>query len=592
MKWIQKSAVNGKRSDLVALVISIAILVLLMVLLSLVYLKIDLTAEKRHTLTPGTIKLLSELDDHMFVRCYLHGEFPAEFKKLEQSIQERLEEFNDYSNGLIDYEFIDPYADGDAKRVEENVSALLEKGLRYTNIKMQENGAQLEKRIFPGIIVEYKGMEYPISLFRAEKPIVSQVDLTNAIQGSLNQLEYQLANGLKKIARSEKPAVAVLTGHGEIDRLNLADFIFGLSENYAVEQVKLEERLNALNDKVDGVSSRKNRYAALVIAGTDTMVGDKDRFIIDQFIMNGGKVLWMLDALKMNLDSLAMAQTSTAVENTTGLSPMLYQYGVRLNNTLIADFESAPIYLESGEMGQQKSYVERRNYYFPIFQSAVSNVITNNLDPIRMEFPASLDSVNPNPEIQKIPLFWSSELSKEFRAPARVDLAMLSFNQDYFKVGNAPRRITAMLLEGRFPSAFQNNLPAVIRNDAEVAYAEKSQPTRMIVIADADVARNEVQMDQGRVLPLPLGYDGQFGRVVYDNKEFLMNCMNYLLDDADLINIRSRTIEIRLLDKSKTTAYAVWIQVTNIGAPLLLLALLGGIMHIYRNRWKRPLRGK
>ncbi|MFM7310980.1 MAG: Gldg family protein, partial [Flavobacteriales bacterium] len=340
MKWIQKTAAPSRGSDIIGLVISIAIAVVAMVLLSLLYLKIDLTAEKRHTLTPGTIKLLSELDDHMYVRCYLHGEFPAEFKKLEQSIQERLEEFNDYSNGLIDYEFIDPYAEGDPSQVEANVTALLEKGLRYTNIKMQENGAQLEKRIFPGIIVEYKGMEYPIALFRADKPIVSPTDLTNAIQGSLNQLEYQLANGLKKISRAEKPAIAVLTGHGEIDRLNLADFIFSLSENYAVEQVKLDERLNALNDKVEGVSYRKNRYAALVIAGTDTMVSDKDRFIIDQFVMNGGKVLWMLDALKMNLDSLAMAQTSTAVENLTGLSPMLYQYGVRLNNTMVADYES------------------------------------------------------------------------------------------------------------------------------------------------------------------------------------------------------------------------------------------------------------
>ncbi|MFM7310648.1 MAG: hypothetical protein ACKOZY_08575, partial [Flavobacteriales bacterium] len=252
----------------------------------------------------------------------------------------------------------------------------------------------------------------------------------------------------------------------------------------------------------------------------------------------------------------------------------------------------APIYLESGEMGQQKSYVERRNYYFPIFQSAVSNVITNNLDPVRMEFPASLDSVNPNSEVQKIPLYWTSELSKEFRAPARVDLALLSFNQDYFKVGNAPHQVTAMLLEGKFPSAFKNNLPAIIRNDPEVAYLEKSEETRMIVVADADIARNEVQMDKGRVLPLPLGYDTQFGRVVYDNKEFLMNCMNYLLDDSDLINIRSRTIEIRLLDKNKSTMYAAWIQVVNIGLPLALLGVLALIMRLYRNRWKRVYRKK
>lgn len=576
---------KNKQNDIIRLLLTLAIVIAAAIVLSLLFIKIDLTAEKRHSLTPATIDLLDKLDDNIYIRCYLHGDFPAGFKHLEQSVKERLDEFRDYSNGRIEYEFIDPYESGDEKTVQETFKTLDEKGLKFSNISYNENGAQSNKLIWPGAIAEYQGKEYPIQFLKTNLPSPSDAMINN----SVNNLEYELANSFRKITKSEKPTIAVLTGHREIDGLHLADFIYGLSENYAIEAVRIDSQISAFSDKIDGISKRINRYDALIIAGPDSIVGDKDRFIIDQFVMNGGKVLWMLDALKINMDSLRTSQTTMAVSNENGLYEMLFEYGVRLNRTLVIDFQGAPIILDNGPMGNQRSYVDRTNYYAPlILNSNSQHPIVSNLDPLKMEFAGSLDSVNPNNEVIKLPLLRSSELSKELRAPVRVDLQLLAFDQQYFMNGNQPNRIMAMILEGKFPSAFRDMLPNAVKNDPSIAYKEKSEKTKMIVIADGDMAYNEVDWRGEKPMPLALGYDAQFRRVLYDNKEFLMNCMNYLLDDQALISVRSRTIELRKLNMAKVNENKNIIKLANTALPVLLMLLAGIIQLIVRRKkWSR-----
>jgi ABC-2 type transport system permease protein len=572
-----------KRSDIIQLFLSLAIVLVSAFLLSYFFFKIDLTEEKRHSLTPATKEMLGNLDDQLFIRCYLHGEFPAEFKRLENSIKERLDEFRDYSNGQIDYEFIDPYESGDQKIINETFKALDEKGLRFSNISFNENGAQASKLIWPAAIVEYQGREYPIQFLKTETPVASEL----MVNTSVNNLEYELANGLRKITRKDKPAIAILTGHREIPGINLADFIFGLRENYDVEPLRIDSQINAFSDKTDGMTMRTNRYAALVVAGPDSIISDKDRFVIDQFVMNGGKVLWMLDALKINMDSLRNAEGTMALSNENGVYEMLFEYGVRLNRSLIIDFQGAPIILDNGPMGNQRAYTDRTNYYAPlILSSNNTHPITANLDPIKMEFAGSLDSVNANSDVIKIPLLKSSPLSKELRAPVRVDLQLLSFGQEYFQNGTTPERTMAMILEGKFPSAFRDQTPDAIKKDPNIAFREKSVPTKMIVIADGDIAYNEVDMRGGKPMPIALGYDPQFRRVLFDNKEFLMNCMNYLLDDQSLISVRSRTIELRKLAAEKIETSRSALKILNTVLPILVVFLFGIIQFVWRKkRW-------
>ena len=572
---------NNKRNDIFRLLLSLSIVIVAAFLLTLVFYKWDLTAEKRHSLTPATEELLGEINDNLFIRCYLHGEYPSGFKHLEQSIKERLDEFRDYSNGHIEYEFIDPYESGDKKIINETFKALDEKGLKFSNISFNENGAQSSKLIWPAAIVEYQGKEYPIQFLKTDMPTPSDA----MINTSVNNLEYELANGLRKITRKKKPAIAILTGHREIEGIHMADFIFGLQENYDIEPVRIDSQLFAFSDKIDGAKFRINRYDALVIAGPDSIVGDRDRFVIDQFIMNGGKVLWMLDALNINMDSLRRAETTMAASNENGMYEMLFEYGVRLNRTLVIDFQGAPIMLDNGPMGNQRSYVDRTNYYAPLILS-VNNThpITSNLDPIKMEFAGSLDTVNQNPEIIKIPLLKSSKLSKELKSPVRVDLQLLAFGQEYFQNGNQPERAMAMILEGQFPSAFRDQLPNPVKTDPNIAYRDKSVPTKMIVIADGDIAYNDVDYRGNKPMPLALGYDPQFKRVLYDNKEFLLNCMNYLLDDQALISVRSRTIQLRKLDMAKIQDNKNTIKLANTAFPIVLVLLAGIIQFIVRRK--------
>jgi len=574
---------NKRFSELLRVILLLILVIVISSLLGLRGVKFDLTAEKRHSLTAATIAMLDTLPDDMYVRCYLHGEFPAGYKHLEQSIRERLQEFRDYSHERIDYEFIDPYESGDNKTIKEVFKALDEKGLKFSNISFEEDGAQATKLIWPCAIIEYHGKEYPIQFLKSDAPAMSD----EMIAASVNHLEYELSNSIRKITRTEKPAVALLSGHRELDPLHLADFIYGMRENYDVELVRIDSQLNALSEKIAGLPDRRNLYSAMIIAGPDSMFSDRDRFIIDQFIMNGGKVLWMLDALKINMDSLRRAESVMAASNENGLYEMLFEYGVRLNRSLVIDYQSAPIILDHGPMGNQRNYVDRNNYYAPLFLSNTQkHPITANLDPLKMEFAGSLDSVNQNPEVLKIPLLRSSKLSKELRAPVRVDLGLLEMSQDYFASNNQPERVMAMILEGKFPSAFKDQTPLQIKQNESIAFKEKSKATRMIVIADGDMAYNDVDFRGNRPMPLALGYDPQFRRVLYDNKEFLLNCMNYLMDDQALITVRSRAIELRKLNMAWVKKDHTQIVLMNAVFPVLMVTGFGILrIQLRKRKW-------
>jgi ABC-2 type transport system permease protein len=576
---------KARRTDLFNLFLSIGILFFLAFILTFVFFKLDLTEEKRHTLTEPTKEMLGSLEDKVFVRCYLTGEFPAGFKRLEQNIKERLDEFRDYSNSQIEYEFIDPYSSGDKKTIEETENALYEKGLRFTRLSYEENGAQQSKLIWPGAIIEYRGKEYPVQFFKSDMPEPSD----EMINSSVNSLEFELASNLRKALRKDKPAVAIIQGHGELLPIEMADYLNGLEQNYAIDIVTIDERINALSDKVESLPQRKNLYDAIIIAKPDSAFSDKDRVIIDQYIMNGGKVLWMVDPVLTDLDSLRAQQQTMGVSNEMGLYEMLFEYGARINRNIVIDFQAAPIAFDAGPMGNQRNIQMFSWYYSPLlFPPANAHPIVANLDPIKYEFASSIDTVNSSPLVKKIPILRSSELSKALKTPVRINTSVVELGMDYFKQGAMPNQIMALMMEGQFNSAFKDQLPLAIRQDPVIAYKESSVPTAMMVIADGDVVRNAVMETPQGPVPQALGFDRYAKRVIYDNKEFLLNAMNYLLDDKALISVRSRTIKLRKLDDSVVAANRTRIQIENAALPIFVLLIIGGVqVYVRKKKWTK-----
>ena len=577
---------TSKRNDLVQLLLAVVLLVLLGVASERFFFKLDLTEEKRHTLTPSTLELLETLDDQVFVRCYLSGEYPAMFKRLERSIRERLDEFNDYSNGQVSYEFINPYESGDERTIGETEQALYEEGLRFTRIAYEENGVRKFQNVWPAAVMSYKGRTIAVQLFRSENP-----DPTDEmVNQSVNTIEYELTSRLRMLMRTKRPSIAILDKINGLLPVETADLEASLKEYYDVERVALDQQVDALSEKPDGPGSRINKYDLLVVAKPDSAFSNKDKVIIDQFIMNGGRVLWLVDPIRTSLDSLRKNQFVLAESNELGIYDMLFDYGVRLNRNLIIDYRCALIMLDGGPMGNQRS-MQMSNWYFaPVsLPDDKAHPIASNLDPIHFDFASSLDTVGENPLVKKTVLLASSDLSLERKAPVRVSANIAELELDYFQNGPHQSFPLAVLLEGEFYSNFRGRLPDTLMRNPEFAFREKSLPTRMIVIGDGDIARNKVMPVQGGLAPLPLGFDRYANRVIYDNKEFLMNAVNYLLDDPEMISVRSRTIELRKLDAALIREKRNLIQFTNVVLPIALVVLLGiAVVYIRKRKYSKP----
>ncbi|MFT4679384.1 MAG: ABC-2 type transport system permease protein [Flavobacteriales bacterium] len=570
-----------KRQDIIQFAISLLILGVAFFICQLVFAKIDLTEEKRHTLTEATTELLDSVDNQVLVRCYLHGDFPAKFKRLEKAIKERLDEFHDLSGGRVEYEFIDPYAIDDKKTQGEIETALYEQGLEFTRLSYEENGVKKFKTIWPGAIMSHNGKELAVQLFKSNSP-----EPTDAmVNGSINNIEFELGSKMRQLMSSKRKSVAFIEGHGELSELETIDLGNYLAESYEVSRVQIDEKIGSLSEKLDHVKHRTNSYDLLIIAKPDSIFSDKDKVIIDQYIMNGGKILWLLDPILTDLDSLRERQGTMGITNEMGLYDMLFDYGVRLNRDMVIDYQCAPIAFDAGPMGNQRN-MEMFNWYFSPVVIAPDNAhpIAANLDPIVMQFTSSLESVGDDKRVQKSVLLASSDLSKQLKAPIRVNSGVVQLGIDYFQANPNPNLALAMLLEGTFTSNFQYRLPDAIQNDPTIAFREESVHTKMIVVADGDIARNGI-MDGGEgPIPVPLGYDRYIGNVVYDNREFLLNAVNYLLDDKALISMRSRSIILRKLNEEKILQERSRWQVINVALPLFLLIVFGVLQFTIRKK--------
>lgn len=569
---------NYKRSQLLSFAITLIIIVVVNIIGSFVYTRFDLTSEKRYTLSDTSKEILRSLNDYVYFRVYLEGEFPAGFKKLRKETKEMLDEFRAYSK-YIDYDFINPSESNDAAERNETYKLLYQSGLNPTELSIQSKDGAQQIVIWPCALVSYQDKEFPLDLLDTHLGKSSQDALNNSAQN----LEYKFISAIKDLSQIKKPSIAFIEGHGELSENEVYDITTSLQKKYSVKRVKIDEHITALNGRVESSDSSiriKSNYDAIIIAKPTKPFSEKDKFIIDQYIMHGGKVLWLVDPVFATMDSLQASESTMGNSLNVNLDDMFFKYGLRLNKNLLLDYNSAAIALRTGQMGGQAQIEYFRWYYFPLLNAASDNNIVKNINPIKADFVSSIDPVMSDSDVQKIPLLKTSDYTKVSNAPVFISLSMLRQAPDQ-RIFSQKGQNVAYLLKGEFESLYANRMTSGITESEEIAFRESSEPTSMIVVADGDIIRNQFHIPKG--YPLPLGFD-QYTQITYGNKNFIENAVSYLVDGEGLIGIRSRELKIRLLDVNKVNANTMMWQMINVILPSALMVLLGFVLAFIRKR--------
>ncbi|MDX2174085.1 MAG: gliding motility-associated ABC transporter substrate-binding protein GldG [Bacteroidota bacterium] len=551
-----------KRRDITFLVILVAIVILINFIGSFVFKRFDLTSEKRYTLAESTIKLLKNLDDEVYFKVYLQGNFNPSFSRLRNEAKEILDEFRAYSNNQIQYEFIVP-GEGLNKEEAANIEKeLYRKGLVPEEVIEKKKEKTSQTLIWPGAIVSHKGKEAVWQIFKRQDGINPEECINNSVQ----ELEYSLTNTIRKLQRNKKQEVTFVEGHGELDTLHQYDFMRSLSEYYNVNRTPINGKIHTFDES-----------DAIVITQPDSTFSDKDKFIIDQYIMRGGKVLWLIDPVDVNLDSIAKRGYSIGLGKQLNIEDMLFKYGVRLNPVLVQDLQCSKITMNVGFKKGSPNWQQFPWLYSVLSLSDGNHPIVKNLGLVKLDYLSTIDTIS-SKGIKKTILLKTSRNTKLQQTPARISLAMVQYQPKESQFNN-PYQPVACLLEGAFSSFVEYRIPDKLLNDSLFKYIDKGKPTKMIVVADGDVARNDFM--RGNIYPL--GYDLST-KQTFANKTFLLNCVNYLLDDEGMLQLRSREVKLRLLDKKKVSLHRTKWQLINVVMPLLIVVLFAYVQFYIRKR--------
>jgi ABC-2 type transport system permease protein len=389
---------------------------------------------------------------------------------------------------------------------------------------------------------------------------------------------------ISRLIKSVKPNIAFIEGHGELDDQETHDITLALQDNYMVDRLTIDDKINSLVERslIDSATQEFNirpKYAAIIIAKPDSVFSQKDKFIIDQYIMYGGKVMWLLDPVFASMDSIQNKENTVSVENDVDLQTQLFNYGVRLNRNLVLDLNGLPIPIRTGQVGGQAQIDFFPWYYFPVIMPTLQHPIVKNLNALKTQFVSSLDTTSAK-NVRKTILLKTSDYSRAEAVPSMISLRLLTEEPDVIKYPGPPQAI-AVLLEGEFQSDFRNRLPQAITSDKEIGFKEKSVLTSMIVVSDGDIIKNQFHIPQG--YPLPLGFD-QFTGETFGNKDFILNALNFLTDGPGLISLRSREMKLRLLDKTKISSNRITWQLVNLLVPVIFVLLIGVLLVWLRKR--------
>lgn len=551
-----------KRRNIIQLFLITAILLLLNFVASFLFFRFDLTADKRYTLSSATKQMFEKLDDIIYFKIYLNGDLPVGFDRLKKATREILDEMRIYSNKNIEYQFINPLESPDKKKQNEIIRQLLQKGLTPSYIEVKKEGGMSQQIVFPAVLASYRSREFPLQLFKEQIGVPSELQLNNSIQS----LEYEISTTIRKLIMERKEKVAFTEGHGELDSAEVDDVAHALGEYYSVTRIKLEGKLKNIE--------KLNAQKVIIIAKPDSVFSEQNKFILDQYVMQGGKILWLLDAVYASMDSLRAASETFAFPLHLNLENQLFKYGVRLNPCVVMDLRSGAVPVPVNNKYRLVPW-----YYFPLLSQSNSHPIVNNINLVKGEFTGTIDTLK-NPAIKKTPLLSTSKYTRVLTAPAKIDLQSVFIEPDV-RIFNTAYKTTAVLLEGEFESLYKNHPLPGLDSIPQIKFLEKSPPTKMLVVADGDIIKNFVQHSTGRAYPL--GYD-IYTKQTYGNKNFILNAVNYLCDDSGLLEVRSRELKLRMMDRKKITAEKFKWQALNTALPILLVVVFGSIQTILRRK--------
>lgn len=560
MSWSKRKKQNI--SQLTLLILSI---VLITYISTFFFYRIDLTSEKRYTLSPLTRKLLRNLDDIVYIKIYLDGKLNVPFKKMQKSIMEILDEFKVLAKDNLEYELINPFDNANLRIRNDVINELYNKGLNPENIiSKDKEGGTYEQLVFPGVLITYKDIELPVNLLKNNPGLNDEESINNSIQN----LEYAFISEIRNITNRVIEKIAFIEGHGELNEFNVGDITKELANYFQVDR-----------GKIGGNPGILDKYKAIIIAKPTKRFSEQDKFVIDQYIMNGGKVMWIIDAVEVSLDSLVNG-TTVAMANNLNIEDLLFRYGVRLNPKLIQDIQCNILLVNVALIGNNPKFIPAPWLYFPLISCPATHPITKSINMIKTEFINPIDTIAARKSIKKIVLLKSSENSNLIEAPAMIKLEDIGkdVNKEDFNNSYQP---VAVLLEGQFESAFKNRILTEYYPDNMPDFKESSIENKMIVISDGDIIRNDTKRTAKGTLILPLGFDRNT-KQTFGNKDFILNAIHYLTDNTGLIYIRSKEIKLRLLDRAKINDERTkWILI-NTMVPIIIIILFGIIYNYIR----------
>ena len=556
------------RQQRIQLLVLLAILVALNFLGGFLYTKWDLTEDKRYTLTGPTTELLNSVEEVIYIEVLLSGELPAGFKRLERATRELLREFSS-RNGLVHFKFTDPQT-GNATQMQARAQELARQGIIPTRLRIRDKGESQEKLIYPYAIFNFGNRSVPVNLLENERPGVSNEVVLN---NSIALLEYKFADAIQKIRQSARPNIVFITGHGEL-----------ANEQTAFAERALREHYNTAHVNLDSVIVIPQDIDLVIIAKPRAAYSDKELFILDQYLVNGGNAIFMIDQIDVSLDSLTRSGNYVPMIMDLNLSPLFFKYGARIEPGLVMDLESTRIPLVVGQLGDRVQTELFPWYYHPLVASRSEHPITKSIDRVNFSFPSRVDTVQTKADIKKTILLESSDYSRFQRVPVRLNFDVVRYEPDrsLYDQGNQP---LAVLLEGRQVSIFENRVPPAITEQLRTLGTEfkaQNSPSKIMIVADGDVAKNVYNPTSGEIGEM--GYNKYENFVFLGNQALFFNAVEYMLDQNGVIAARAKEVRLRMLDTVKAEAEARKWQLINVALPLILLLFGVWLFNVMRKR--------
>jgi len=525
--------------------------------------RFDLTQDKRYTLSETTLNIIKTVDSPLYIDVYLEGNFPAEFKRLQNETKQLLEEFSAYNSNIV-FQFKNPI-EKEEMRVEV-MKQFYERGMQPLSITVEDKGKQSQEVVFPWAQATYGDKFTKVSLLKNLMGASTEEKVISSVQ----HLEFGFAEAINKISKEKQKKIAVIKGNGEFHDIFIADFVKSVRESYYIGTFTLDSVATQPTQSLEALK----KYDLAVIAKPTEAFSESEKQVLDQFIMNGGKTIWLVDAVSADMDSM-YNETGTilAAQRELNLTDMFFKYGIRINPLLLKDEYATPIKIATGNQGSETQFQEYTWKFAPFIYPTSTNPIVKNMEGIKFEFASPIELLKN--DVKKTVLLSSSEYSKTIGTPTPISLDMVTEEttpEEYEGKGLLP---VAVLLEGKFKSAYQNRVLPF----EDKAFQSEGKDNKMIVISDGDVIKN--QLDKGA--PLELGFD-KWTNQLYGNKDFLLNCVNYLLDDNGLINIRSKDVDLPLLNKEEVYKNYTTAQMITVGLPIVILAIFGFLFTFLRKR--------